>query len=144
MHIPLALCYDGRSAFNGCIRRWGYIKYKDSEPKPSAEHRMGRNFSPDGGAPTAIASLLQEAEKAGVKVMLETPAKELIEDKGVVKGVIAKGKDGTTYEISSKAVILSTGGYGANRDLLLTCSSLPYAGAVSATGDVAYGTKNRG
>lgn len=112
------------------------LKYQNEEPRPSAEHSVGRTFSPEGAGSGAVTALLEKAEQAGVEVMYETPAKELIEENGVVKGVKAVSKDGTTYQISSKSVILASGGYGANEELLPEdVKKLAYAGAVSSTGD---------
>ncbi|WP_353097569.1 flavocytochrome c [Tissierella praeacuta] len=112
------------------------LKYKDNEPKPSAEHSVGRTFSPEGAGSGVVTSLLEKVEALGVKVMYETPAKELMTENRVVKGVKAVAKDGTTYEIAAKSVILASGGYGANEELLTDyVRSLAYAGAVSATGD---------
>lgn len=108
----------------------------ESVPKPSAEHSVGRNFSAVGGGGAVVNTLLEKAESLGVQVMFETPATELMMDGGKVVGVKAQGADGTPYEISAKSVILATGGYGANTELLnAETAALPYAGAVSATGD---------
>jgi hypothetical protein len=48
---------------------------------------------------------------------LELRATDLIMDNGKVAGVKAVYRDGTTYEIYGKTVILATGGYIANRDM---------------------------
>ena len=53
----------------------------------------------------------------GVEVMLETAATELITDgEGKVVGVKAEGPD-AAYTINAKAVILATGGFGANEEM---------------------------
>lgn len=57
----------------------------------------------------------------GGDYLLNTSAKELIyedESKAKVVGVRAYGDDGTTYEIYADAVILATGGYGGNEELM--------------------------
>lgn len=54
-----------------------------------------------------------------VEIHLNTPARELISDDGTVTGVVAQGADGTTYRVSAeKGVILATGGFSGNPDML--------------------------
>ncbi|WP_294520394.1 FAD-dependent oxidoreductase [uncultured Pseudoflavonifractor sp.] len=112
------------------------LPYKNTEPSPSAEHSYGRTFSPDGGGAGVISALQEKLAGLGVEIMTETPAQELMVTDGTVTGVKALAADGTPYEIAANSVILATGGYGANTDMLPeSVTSLPYAGAVSATGD---------
>ncbi|MDO4492858.1 MAG: FAD-binding protein [Clostridia bacterium] len=57
---------------------------------------------------------------AGVQVLLETRATELVTDEnGTVTGVIAKKQDGTTVNVSAKAVLVCTGGFGGNDEMLI-------------------------
>ena len=53
----------------------------------------------------------------GVQVMLNTKATELIMEDGKIAGVKAEGAD-ANYTIRAKAVILATGGFGANLDMI--------------------------
>lgn len=63
--------------------------------------------------------LAQSVEKNGGQVFTETTGKKLItNDEGAVTGVIAVKADGTTLEISAKNVIIATGGYAANWDMV--------------------------
>jgi len=57
-------------------------------------------------------------EEYGAEVYYETPAVELIAENGVVTGVKAEGKDGTIYNIKAKSVILATGGFVGNSDMV--------------------------
>ena len=112
------------------------LPYVNTQPSPSAEHSYGRTFSPEGGGAGVVSALQQKVTDLGVEILLETPAQELMVTDGTVTGVKALAADGTPYEITANSVILATGGYGANTDMLPeTVTSLPYAGAVSATGD---------
>ncbi len=54
----------------------------------------------------------------GATVLYETPAYELITEDDVVTGVRAEGKDGTIYEISAKSVIIATGGFVGNNEMV--------------------------
>ena len=65
--------------------------------------------------------LLQEnCEKAGVKMMLDTTATEILTDaNGAACGVKATGASGETVTVNAKAVVLTSGGFGANLDMVV-------------------------
>ena len=65
--------------------------------------------------------LLQEnCEKAGVKMMLDTTATEILTDaNGAAVGVKATGASGETVNVNAKAVVLASGGFGANLDMVV-------------------------
>lgn len=64
-----------------------------------------------------IMPLYEKAQQNGVDIRLETPAKSLINENGVIKGVIAENK-GRTITINAKSVILATGGFANNEELM--------------------------
>ena len=61
-----------------------------------------------------------EKDNANITFLTNTPMSDLIiDDNGRVSGVVAVNKDGTTYRITGeKGVILCTGGYGANTEMV--------------------------
>ena len=65
--------------------------------------------------------LLQEnCEKAGVQILLNTTANEILTDaNGAAVGVKATGASGETVTVNAKAVVLTTGGFGANLDMVV-------------------------
>ena len=65
--------------------------------------------------------LLQEnCDKAGVQTLLNTTATEILTDaNGAAVGVKATGASGETITINAKAVVLTTGGFGANLDMVV-------------------------
>ena len=63
-------------------------------------------------------TLIDKFTEAGGQVYFETPATELKSENDAITGVIATAKDGTTYDISCKAVVLGTGGFGANAEMI--------------------------
>jgi len=97
--------------------------------------------SPEDGSPVGaylVAKLSEEAEKQGIEIMLNTKATEILMDGGAAVGV--KAEDAAhDYTINAKSVILATGGFGSNFELM--CSFNPsLANAVTtnhpgATGD---------
>jgi len=65
-----------------------------------------------------IKTLKAAAEKAGVKIVLETKANQLIQINGRVTGVVAVNAEGQRIRYNaSKGVVLATGGFGANKEM---------------------------
>ena len=82
-------------------------KYKDL-PDPS--------IGPGKMGSWAMDALTAACKKQGITILTETPARKLLTDKnGRVIGLLADAKDGTIL-INCKAVILASGGYGANKE----------------------------
>ncbi|MDO4633718.1 MAG: FAD-dependent oxidoreductase [Eubacteriales bacterium] len=101
-----------------------------------AEYSHDRELAYEGSGAGAAENMRNLVAAAGTNVLLNTRATELISDgNGGVAGVIAN--DGTTvYTINADAVLLATGGYGYNKDLLQgDLANALYYGPVSSTGD---------
>ena len=101
-----------------------------------AEYSHDRELAYTGSGAGAAEAMRGLVEKAGVNVLLNTRATELVSDgNGGVCGVIANDSE-TVYTISAGAVLLATGGYGYNKDLLEgDMKNALYYGPVSSTGD---------
>ncbi len=65
-----------------------------------------------------VPALEAAVAEAGIEIVYETPAKELIVTDGAVTGVIVEGADGVQSAYTAGAVILTTGGFGANFDMI--------------------------
>lgn len=61
--------------------------------------------------------LTKRAEELGVKFYLETPVKKLLTEEGKVTGLIAESET-AKYTVHAKAVVVATGGYGSNAEML--------------------------
>ena len=61
--------------------------------------------------------LQQNLEKRGIKLLTDTPATEILMDNGQTVGVKAEGPD-ASYTINAKAVVIASGGFGANNDMI--------------------------
>ena len=73
----------------------------------------------DGHGWAITQPLEKKAREAGVEILLETPANKLItDDSGAVVGVECTNAQGQKVIINAKAVILATGGYDNNPELL--------------------------
>ncbi len=63
-----------------------------------------------------VAAFTKELEKQGIEVYLDTKATEIIMEDGKAVGVKAESED-TDYTVRAKAVVLATGGFGANEEM---------------------------
>lgn len=65
-----------------------------------------------------IAALSAKAKELGVKILYQTPGKELILDNGTVRGIKAATAKGEVIQIHSKAVVLATGGFPNSKEMI--------------------------
>jgi len=85
-------------------------------------------------------TLRDNCTELGVKILTRTPGKKILLDgKGKIRGVVAESKEGE-FTIAAKSVIVTTGGYGNNKEMLKKyCpfyhESMTYDGPPSNTGD---------
>lgn len=81
-----------------------------------------RAHRPKGGAavgPNLVKALTNAVQEKNIDLRLENEAKEILTDNdGNITGVKATDKDGKEYTINAKAVIIATGGFGANHELV--------------------------
>lgn len=92
--------------------------------------------STTGRAAGAINTLYEKVQELGIPVMLETRANHFIMDGNRVIGVEATGSAGQPMTILAQNVLLATGGYGNNPDLIPdSVQNVIYYGPVCPTGD---------
>lgn len=88
-------------------------------------------FPSGHGKEDYAAPMTDKAKELGVQFEMETAATLLIKnDSGAVRGVYAKGPDGTV-QVNAKSVIVATGGFAQNDELmgkLVTNKHLTYGG----------------
>lgn len=74
--------------------------------------------TPVDGSSGLINALEKAANDAGAKILLNVRATELIEEDGVVTGVIATSSDGNEYTYhANKGVIIATGSFSSNGEM---------------------------
>lgn len=109
---------------------------------PFAKFNM-RDFSfntDDGSAPGPhmVNAFKEELDKNNVDYRINTRATSILMEDGKAVGVEVEGPKGS-YKIKSDAVILATGGFSANSDLLAEAEpawlGMPSTGTSAATGD---------
>ncbi len=96
------------------------------------------HYGCEGRAVKAVNTVYERVLDENIPVMLNTRATHLIMDGDTVAGVEAVGKDGQKITINANKVLMATGGYGNNTDLISDTSILDrviYYGPVGATGD---------
>lgn len=96
----------------------------------------------DNGGNVYITKLKERTDKNGVEILTDAKVTEITKnDDGRVTGAIAERSDGSKITVNaSKAVILTTGGFAANPDMVLkysngTITTKLTSCAVSSTGD---------
>ncbi len=102
---------------------------------------VNRTHRPTGGAAVGahlVQVLNEAAQDRGVEILLNTTAVELIFEDGRVVGVMVEDGNGS-YPIYAEAVIVATGGFGANADMVARLDSnlegFGTTNAPSATGE---------
>lgn len=81
-------------------------------------HSVERSLVPLGATGVEmISKLLAKAEELNIPVLYETPAVELIVDKGRVTGVKALSEDKEYTFLAEDGVILASGGFGSNLEM---------------------------
>lgn len=90
----------------------------------SASEATWHVVKPEGGVPGPRAAsamykiMTNRAKELGVEFLMETPVRKLITDNDVVKGVVAVDSDDEEIQASAKAVVISTGGFGDNKEMI--------------------------
>ncbi len=102
-----------------------------------------RSHRPTGGAPVGdeVVSVLSEnAEEMGIDIRTSTRATEILVEDNKVVGATVETADGGTYTIHADAVVIATGGFGANNEIVASyrpeLKGYGTTNAPGATGDV--------
>ncbi|MCC2593956.1 FAD-binding protein [Tessaracoccus sp. OS52] len=76
-------------------------------------------YQPIGGGKEIVEPLFAELEKSGADILYETSARQLVTDEtGAVTGVVVCGPDGVRRVLNTRAVVLATGGFQGNPELM--------------------------
>ncbi len=113
------------------------VKFIPNDLPFLAEYSHRRALEFEGGANAMAQHLREVIAGNGAEVLYNTRASKLLQDKdGRVIGVEAADENGIRYTIKAKATLLTTGGFGNNKDMLSEpVKSALYYGPVSSTGD---------
>ena len=91
------------------------------EDHPSGGDLFMVRADADGYTANTLVKVLSTAiDEAGVKLYVNTEATELVtDDAGAVVGVKAKTADGSEVTFTGKAILLATGGFGQNHEMVV-------------------------
>ena len=101
------------------------------------EYSHNRELAYTGGGAGFAERMRKAVERSGAAVYLSTKVESLLVEDGAVVGVKAVSTDGTKeYTVHAANVVLATGGYGNNKDMLTDeMKSALYYGPSTSTGD---------
>jgi fumarate reductase flavoprotein subunit len=70
------------------------------------------------GGSILVQTLVNKVKEKGVEIHLDTSVKKIVLDADLVKGVIIEDTSGKIAQVDAKAVIIATGGFAANKEML--------------------------
>lgn len=127
-----------------------YVKHAYTKIEGFGFDPVARLHFPEKGGADITNNIEKFVSAEGVEILTETPATDLItDDNGNVVGVVAKGPEGT-IRINAKKVILATGGFAKNEELLarlvpeMAGTAEMSAASVGSTGDGIIMAENLG
>ena len=85
---------------------------------PLGENSVDRAMIYEGAGAGFVQSLLDKIKDTKIDLRTNTKVTELIYKDGKVVGAKATMSDGTPVEVKAKAVLIATGSYGANKEML--------------------------
>ena len=101
------------------------VKFAGANKYFPGSHRTWHMVLPeDGGFPgprsagTMCKRMTERAAELGVEIHTETPVKKILKEDGKITGVVAVDKTGAEISCSAKAVIIATGGFGNNVEMI--------------------------
>jgi len=77
-----------------------------------------KGYAGGGAMSTALKIVADKCKEKGVQFLFETPAKKLIKQGNRITGAIGEDKAGEKVQVNAKAVIIATGGFGNNTDMI--------------------------
>ena len=103
----MGVVFEGATRYYpNAYQTWHVVKPADgSVPGPRA-------------AGTMIKVMFARAQELGVDFYFDAPVQKLLRDETGVYGYEALGKDGTEYHVEADAVLVATGGFGDNPEMI--------------------------
>ena len=71
-----------------------------------------------GGGAALLKVLLEKSNERGVQIILEASAQRITKESERIGAVVAADGSGKSMQVSAKAVIIATGGYGNNKEMI--------------------------
>jgi fumarate reductase flavoprotein subunit len=96
---------DAKAYFPGGQLTWHLVKPATGQPGPMASGTM-------------MKIMTDRAKELGVKILLQTPAQKILKEGGRITGIIGEDKAGNPLQVNAKSVIIATGGFGDNPEMI--------------------------
>ena len=93
------------SYFTTAYPTWHLVKPTTGRPGPMASGIM-------------MKIMTDRAKELGVKILLQTPVQKILKGGSRITGVIGEDKSGNPVQVNAKAVIIATGGFGDNPQMV--------------------------
>jgi succinate dehydrogenase/fumarate reductase flavoprotein subunit len=114
--------------------------FKDYYEPYRGYRSSGRQASFSGGGANEWATIREKLEELGVEIMMETSATELITDEaGAVIGVVAREGSRSMNIKARTCVVLGTGGFDHNSEMISAYQAIPVYVSNAAQGDTGDG-----
>jgi fumarate reductase flavoprotein subunit len=95
------------------------VRYESVEiTAPDQPEELRTWHLPEGEIARVIELQEAEARRRGVDIFLRTPARHILMDTGRVAGVAATDADGREVRLGAKAVVVATGGFAGNPEMI--------------------------
>jgi len=88
------------------------------DARPYIESGFATWHVKDRNSPRITDALADRAKKKGATILLETPGKKILKENGRTTGLIAEDSNGDAILVKSKAVIVATGGFSENAEMV--------------------------
>jgi fumarate reductase flavoprotein subunit len=99
--------------YSGSLPTWHKVKPDSGPSGPKSASKM-------------TLKMTERARELGVDIYLETPVREIHKKDGAVSGITAVDSSGEEIHVESKAVIIATGGFGDNPEMIREFTGFTY------------------
>jgi fumarate reductase flavoprotein subunit len=105
------------------LEKMGVEFYEVEEQFPGANCTHHNVKLPAGGTGAQASAVMMKvmtdrAKELGAQILLQTQARKILKEGGRITGVMAEDKSGEEIQAKTKAVIISTGGFGDSPELI--------------------------
>lgn len=97
--------YEPAKNFPSSEATWHIVKPATGKPGPRSASYMYKIMT-------------ERAQELEIDILLETPARKILKENGRITGVIAEDKFGEAIQVNARAVIVATGGFGDNPEMI--------------------------
>ncbi len=117
-NAPLARAFVNKSANTIDWLEQHGVEFTDYSPMGMFTGSHYTQHFVKGGGAALLKILIEKIKENGAKLFLETSVKRILIEGNRVGGVMVEDKSGKTLKVKAKAVIIATGGYANNKEMI--------------------------